>query len=196
MEIIKENSMTVSGENIAVSIVLPVYNVARFLDKCISCLQSQTLKNIEMILVDDCGTDNSVEIIEKYAEKDNRIRLVFGDDYPTSDGTCIRDYVHLEDLSSAYILALEQEKLGAFNLGMGKGISVKEIVDACRKVTGHPIPIKMCPRRPGDPLALYASGNKARRVLGWNPKHSDVDTMVRDAWTAHQKFPNGYSEEK
>lgn len=76
MEIIKENSMTVSGENIAVSIVLPVYNVARFLDKCISCLQSQTLKNIEMIFVDDCGTDNSVEIIEKYAEKDNRIRLV------------------------------------------------------------------------------------------------------------------------
>ena len=121
---------------------------------------------------------------------------VFGDDYPTSDGTCVRDYVHLEDLSSAHILALEQEALGAFNLGTGKGISVKEIVDACRKVTGHPLPIKMCPRRPGDPPALYASGNKARRVLGWNPKHSDVDTIVRDAWTAHQKFPNGYSEEK
>ena len=119
---------------------------------------------------------------------------VFGDDYPTPDGTCIRDYVHLEDLSSAHILALEKEAVGAFNLGTGKGISVKEIVEACRKVTGHPIPVKMCPRRPGDPPALYASGSKAREVMGWNPKHSDIETIVRDAWAAHQKFPNGYEE--
>lgn len=117
---------------------------------------------------------------------------VFGDDYPTPDGTCIRDYVHLEDLSSAHILALEKDAVGAFNLGTGKGISVKEIVEACRKVTGHSIPVKMCPRRPGDPPALYASGNKAREVMGWNPTHSDVETIVRDAWTAHQRFPNGY----
>lgn len=119
---------------------------------------------------------------------------VFGDDYPTPDGTCIRDYVHLEDLSSAHILALEKESLGAFNLGTGKGLSVKEIVETCRKVTGHPIPVKMCPRRPGDPPALYASGAKAREVMGWNPTHSDVETIVRDAWEAHQKFPNGYEK--
>ena len=119
--------------------------------------------------------------------------MIFGDDYPTRDGTCIRDYVHLKDLSSAHILALETGATGAFNLGTGKGISVKEIVDACRKVTGHPIPVKMCPRRPGDPPALYASGNKARQILGWNPMYSDVETIVRDAWVAHQKFPNGYA---
>ncbi len=119
---------------------------------------------------------------------------VFGDDYPTPDGTCIRDYVHLEDLSSAHILALEKETLGAFNLGTGQGISVKEIVEACRKVTGHLIPVKMCPRRPGDPPALYASGSKAREVMGWNPMHSDIETIVRDAWAAHQKFPTGYRE--
>lgn len=116
---------------------------------------------------------------------------IFGDDYPTPDGTCIRDYVHLKDLSSAHILALEKEALGAYNLGTGKGISVKEIVDACMKVTGQPIPVEMHPRRPGDPPALYASGDKARHVMGWNPRHSDIDTIVRDAWSAHKKFPYG-----
>jgi UDP-glucose 4-epimerase len=121
---------------------------------------------------------------------------VFGDDYPTPDGSCVRDYVHLEDLSSAHILALEKEALGAFNLGTGKGISVKEIVETCRKVTGHPIPVKICPRRPGDPPSLYASGEKARKVMGWNPTRSDVESIVRDAWAAHQKFPNGYEESK
>ena len=119
---------------------------------------------------------------------------VFGDDYPTPDGTCIRDYVHLEDLCSAHILALEKGITGAFNLGTGKGVSVKEIVETCRKVTGHPIPVKMCPRRPGDPPALYASGQKARKLLDWNPTHSDIETIVRDAWEAHKKFPNGYGE--
>lgn len=116
---------------------------------------------------------------------------VFGDDYPTRDGTCIRDYVHLEDLCSAHILALEKEKLGAYNLGTGNGISVMEIVDACRKVTGHPIPVQICPRRPGDPAELYASGAKARSELGWNPTHSDVLTIVRDAWAFHQAHPHG-----
>ena len=119
---------------------------------------------------------------------------VFGDDYPTPDGTCIRDYVHLKDLSSAHILALEKGVEGAFNLGTGKGISVKEIVEACRKVTGRSISVKICPRRPGDPPALYASGKKAREVLGWNPQYSDVETIVRDAWAAHQKWPDGYGE--
>lgn len=107
---------------------------------------------------------------------------VFGDDYSTPDGTCIRDYVHIEDLCSAHILALEKDVTGAFNLGTGKGISVKEIVETCRKVTGSPIPVKICPRRPGDPPALYASGHKAREMLGWNPTHSDIETIIRTAW--------------
>lgn len=109
---------------------------------------------------------------------------VFGTDYPTSDGTCIRDYVHLKDLSSAHILALEKGITGAFNLGTGKGASVKEIVEACRNVTGREIPVKYCPRRLGDPPALYASGKKAREVLGWKPEYSDLETIVRDAWEA------------
>ena len=116
---------------------------------------------------------------------------VFGDDYPTPDGTCIRDYVHLKDLSSAHILALEKDCIGAFNLGTGKGISVKEIVEECRRATGHPIPVKMCPRRPGDPPALYASGRKAREVMGWDPVYSNVETIIQDAWAAHKKNPFG-----
>ena len=111
---------------------------------------------------------------------------VFGTDYPTPDGTCIRDYVHIEDLCSAHILALEKGMPGAFNLGTGKGISVKEIVETCRKVSGRPIPVKICPRRPGDPPALYASGSKARQMLGWNPTHSDVESIIQDAWSFHK----------
>ena len=108
---------------------------------------------------------------------------VFGDDYPTPDGTCIRDYVHVEDLASAHILALEKDATGAYNLGTGHGISVKEIIETCRKVTGHPIPVKVCPRRPGDPPTLYASGTKARCEFGWMPKCSDILTIVQDAWS-------------
>lgn len=119
---------------------------------------------------------------------------VFGVDYPTRDGTCIRDYVHLEDLASAHILALEKGAVGAFNLGTGNGISVREIVEACRKETGHPIPVRMCPRRPGDPAELFASGMKARRELGWNPSRSDAETIVRDAWAFHRTHPNGLED--
>lgn len=116
---------------------------------------------------------------------------VYGTDYPTPDGTCIRDYIHLKDLSSAHVLALEKEALGAYNLGTGRGVSVKEVVETCRRVTGHPIPVKMCPRRAGDPPALYASGRKARETMGWNPDHSDIETIVRDAWAFHKTHPNG-----
>ena len=116
---------------------------------------------------------------------------VYGDDYPTPDRTCIRDYIHLEDLASAHVLALEKDALGAYNLGTGQGVSVKEVVETCRRVTGHPIPVKVCPRRAGDPPALYASGRKARTVLGWNPVRSDIETIVRDAWAFHQAHPNG-----
>lgn len=116
---------------------------------------------------------------------------VFGNDYPTPDGTCIRDYVHLKDLSSAHILALEKESLGAYNLGTGKGASVMEVVEACRRATGRDIPVRICPRRPGDPPALYASGEKARREMGWVPRHSDIDTVVKDAWAFHSAHPDG-----
>ena len=116
---------------------------------------------------------------------------VYGNDYPTPDGTCIRDYIHLEDLSSAHILALEKDALGAYNLGTGQGVSVMEVVEMCRRVTGHPIPVKIRPRRPGDPPALYASGQKARAVMGWNPAHSNIETIVRDAWEFHRSHPNG-----
>ena len=116
---------------------------------------------------------------------------MFGNDYPTPDGTCIRDYVHLKDLSSAHILALEKESLGAYNLGTGKGASVMEVVEACRRATGRDIPVRICPRRPGDPPALYASGEKARREMGWVPRHSDIDTVVKDAWAFHSAHPRG-----
>ena len=116
---------------------------------------------------------------------------VYGTDYPTPDGTCIRDYIHLEDLASAHVLALEKEALGAYNLGTGQGVSVKEVVETCRRETGHPIPVKVCPRRAGDPPALYASGRKARAAMGWNPVRSDIETIVRDAWAFHQAHPDG-----
>lgn len=118
----------------------------------------------------------------KVAAGQRRAVEIFGDDYPTPDGTCIRDYVHLRDLCEAHVLALEKNCLGAFNLGTGNGISVMQIVEACRRITGRPISVKICPRRPGDPPALYASGEKARRDMGWVPRFSDVDTIVRDAW--------------
>ena len=119
---------------------------------------------------------------------------IYGTDYPTPDGTCVRDYVHLKDLSAAHILALERDAVGAYNLGTGNGVSVKEIAEICRRVTGRSIPVKICPRRPGDPPSLYASGSKAREELGWNPIHSDIVTIVRDAWIVHQEFPHGYGK--
>ena len=116
---------------------------------------------------------------------------VFGDDYATPDGTCVRDYIHIVDLARAHILALDKHALGPFNLGTGTGFSVMQIVQACRDVTGHPIPVKMSPRRPGDPAALVAGADKAAQVLGWMPARSDVHTVVRDAWAWHQRHPPG-----
>jgi UDP-glucose 4-epimerase len=117
---------------------------------------------------------------------------VFGDDYPTPDGTCIRDYIHIADLARAHILALEKDVTGPFNLGTGTGFSVKQIVDTCREITGHDIPVKMSPRRPGDPACLVASAGKAKDILGWEPVRSDIRTVVRDAWAWHQAHPHGY----
>ena len=120
---------------------------------------------------------------------------VFGDDYPTPDGTCIRDYIHIVDLARAHILALEKDVAGPFNLGTGTGFSVKEVVDACREVTGHEIPVDITPRRPGDPACLVAGAEKAKATLGWRPAYADLKTIVSHAWEWHRKHPNGYGRD-
>ena len=117
---------------------------------------------------------------------------IFGSDYNTPDGTCIRDYIHIVDLARAHILALTGNHTGAFNLGTGTGFSVKEIVEVARSVTGHPIPVEVAPRRPGDPDRLVASAEKAIKVLGWKPEFSDVRTIVQHAWDWYGAHPNGY----
>nr|WP_205830033.1 UDP-glucose 4-epimerase GalE [Microbispora sp. CL1-1] len=115
---------------------------------------------------------------------------VFGTDYPTPDGTCIRDYVHVADLARAHLLALDACTPGEhriYNLGSGTGFSVKEVVDVCREVTGHPIPTTVAARRPGDPAVLVASSEKIQHELGWKPAHASLRDMVTDAWTASTK---------
>ncbi|MDR1700384.1 MAG: GDP-mannose 4,6-dehydratase, partial [Lachnoclostridium sp.] len=121
---------------------------------------------------------------------------VFGDDYPTKDGTCIRDYIHVEDLIQAHILALGHLREGrasdVFNLGNGVGFSVKEMIDTARKATGHDIPAKLCERRAGDPASLIASSEKAKDILGWKPVHTDPEDIISSAWNWHKNHPNGY----
>jgi len=121
---------------------------------------------------------------------------IFGNDYPTADGTCVRDYVHVQDLAAAHVLALGQcdRGGGVFNLGTGIGFSNTEIVAAARRVTGHPIPVEMQPRRPGDPAVLVASAARAHSVLGWQPQHSDLETIVASAWEWHSTHPHGYGD--
>ncbi|MCK7606614.1 UDP-glucose 4-epimerase GalE [Geobacillus stearothermophilus] len=121
---------------------------------------------------------------------------IFGDDYDTPDGTCIRDYIHVLDLVDAHWLALEKLRSGAdsdvYNLGNGNGFSVKEVIEAARQVTGHPIPARVVARRPGDPARLVASSEKAKRELGWEPKYPSITDIVASAWEWHQARPNGY----
>ena len=118
---------------------------------------------------------------------------IFGSDYPTPDGTCVRDYIHILDLSAAHVLVLQRllECPGPqqliYNLGNGHGFSVREVVEAARRVTGHPIPAVESPRRPGDPAVLVASSEKARQELGWQPKISDLSEIIRSAWEWHSE---------
>ncbi|HUY95590.1 MAG TPA: NAD-dependent epimerase/dehydratase family protein, partial [Terracidiphilus sp.] len=118
---------------------------------------------------------------------------IFGDDYPTPDGTCIRDYIHVSDLADAHLLALKgldsSDRL-IFNLGNGQGFSVQEVIESARRVTGHPIPAEIHPRRPGDPAVLVASSEKALRELGWKPRYTHLDDILRTAWAWHQKRYN------
>lgn len=120
---------------------------------------------------------------------------IFGDDYPTRDGTCVRDYIHVLDLARAHILALEAlDRLGsrAYNLGTGTGFTNLEVIETARKITGHPIPHVVGPRRPGDPAVLVASPDKIRDELGWQPRASALDQIVSTAWEWHHTHPNGY----
>lgn len=119
---------------------------------------------------------------------------VFGTDYPTPDGSCIRDYIHVTDLAQAHALALEVKESDFFNLGIGGGVSVLEVIDACKKVTGKDIPTLMQPRRPGDPPRLIASAGKAREVLGWRPQFDRIEDIVSSAWSWHLRHPNGYGD--
>jgi UDP-glucose 4-epimerase len=121
---------------------------------------------------------------------------IFGDDYPTRDRTCVRDYVHVTDLAQAHILALHALDDGSrtYNLGNGQGFTVKEVVEMCREVTGHPIPAEIGPRRPGDPATLVASSARIRRELGWEPKYPDLRVIVGHAWAWHRTHPHGYGD--
>lgn len=123
---------------------------------------------------------------------------IFGEDYDTEDGTCIRDYIHVTDLANAHILAVEYLREGkdsdVFNLGNGSGFSVKEMIESARRVTGHEIPAKICERRAGDPARLIASSKKAKEILNWEPKFTNVEEIIASAWKWHKNNPNGFSK--
>jgi len=128
--------------------------------------------------------------------KRERVQL-YGTDYATPDGTCVRDYIHVGDLADAHVLALDalaadRVSSGAYNLGNGTGYSNRQVIDSCRRVTGHPIPVAEAPRRPGDPAALVASADRIRQDLGWAPRYPEIDQIVESAWRWHQRHPNGY----
>ncbi|MDH7490360.1 MAG: UDP-glucose 4-epimerase GalE [Anaerolineae bacterium] len=121
---------------------------------------------------------------------------IYGDDYPTRDGTCVRDYIHVVDLAQAHILALRALDRGScvYNLGNGRGFTVREVIETARRVTGHPIPAVVGPRRPGDPPELVAASDKIARELGWKPRYPDLETIIQTAWEWHRRHPDGYRD--
>ena len=169
------------------------------------------LKYVALRYFNACGAHASGQIGEAHNPETHLIPLilqvplgqreqisVFGEDYPTKDGTCVRDYIHVTDLAQAHILALDYLMNGGkndvFNLGNGVGFTVKEVIDVAREVTGHSIPAQMAPRRAGDPAQLIASSEKAVKVLGWKPEYNDLSTIVASAWAWHKNHPHGYTE--
>lgn len=173
------------------------------------CDEAYGLKSMCLRYFNACGAHESGEIGEVHDPESHLIPLVlqvpmgkrqkayiFGDDYETEDGTCVRDYVHVTDLATAHIKALEymmkNNKSDCFNLGSGKGYSVKEIIEAARRVTGHPIPCEVQGRRSGDPAKLVASSEKAERVLGWTRKYESIDEIVKTVWNFQRNHEHGY----
>ena len=173
--------------------------------------QACGLKYVALRYFNACGAHPSGVIGEAHNPETHLIPLIlqvpngqrekisiYGEDYPTRDGTCVRDYIHVTDLAQAHILALDYLLQGGdsdvFNLGNGVGFTVKEIIEVARRVTGHPIPAETAPRRAGDPAELVASSDKAKRVLGWKPELDDIQTIVSTAWNWHKSHPLGYGK--
>lgn len=169
------------------------------------------LRYVSLRYFNACGADESGTIGEAHNPESHLIPLIlqvpngkrhsisiFGTDYNTPDGTCIRDYIHVTDLAQAHILAVKYLENGGesdiFNLGNGIGYSVREVIDTARKVTGHPIPEVEVPRRAGDPAMLVASSEKAKRILGWKPEHDSLEEIIASAWNWHKNHPNGYND--
>jgi UDP-glucose 4-epimerase len=173
--------------------------------------ESYGLQYIALRYFNASGADETGEIGEDHAPETHLIPLVlqaalgkrdnikiFGTDYDTKDGTCIRDYIHVNDLADAHVLALnrlfEKEESGIFNLGNGKGFSVKEVIDSAKKITGKDFQVIEDERRPGDPALLVADSSKAKQELGWIPKYTSIDDIVKTAWQWHSTNPDGFND--
>lgn len=167
------------------------------------------LRYVSLRYFNACGAHNSGIIGEDHNPESHLIPLIlqvpngkrefisiYGDDYDTKDGTCVRDYIHVTDLAQAHILAVKYLQNGnkseIFNLGNGIGFTVKEVIDTARKVTAHPIPAKITPRRAGDPAQLIASSEKAKEILGWKPEHNSLEEIISTAWNWHKNHPDGF----
>lgn len=169
------------------------------------------LRYVSLRYFNACGADSSGEIGEDHSPETHLIPLIlqvpggkrehisiFGSDYPTRDGTCVRDYIHVSDLADAHILAIDYLNAGGestvINLGNSVGFTVLEVIETARKVTGHPIPAEFADRRAGDPAQLVASSERAKKTLGWKPRHDSLEEIISDAWRWHKSHPNGYSK--
>ncbi len=135
-----------------------------------------------------------IPLILQAATGERKAISIFGEDYDTPDGTCIRDYIHVLDLAQAHLLALQSDYCGALNLGTGGGSSVRQVIDTMKKVSGRDFPVEVSPRRPGDPARLIADSTAAKEILGWAPQYQDLETIVRDAWNWKQAHPRGYND--
>jgi len=173
------------------------------------CQQAYGLNSVSLRYFNAAGAHPSLPIGESHDPETHLIPLIlqvalgrraagkiFGTDYPTEDGTCLRDYIHVMDLASAHWLAVQHLRRTAgcevFNLGNGAGFSVRQVVEVARQVTGHPIPTIETPRRAGDPAILVASADRARQVLQWEPRFTELESIVASAWSWHQSHPHGY----
>lgn len=177
------------------------------------CEKAYGLKFVSLRYFNAAGAHPDLHIGEHHVPESHLIPLIlqvalgqrdfisiFGEDYPTEDGTCVRDYVHVMDLANAHWLALRKLRLagesGIYNLGNGTGFSVKQVIEKAREITGHPIPAKAEARRAGDPAVLIASSERAMAELGWKPRFDSLDDIIRTAWGWHRSHPHGYTEGK